>query len=305
MGNHATAGIRPTFNGNGIYFPTRKSKKTISNRAKTDLITAKDKLRRFIKTYSFDNIGYGTFTKEAINIHVVSKLRPKFNRYAKKVGAKSKWNKITTEQKNYTKYKGKVSGVYFSTITINSKSFKTLWEAEPEAFKDELLVTEIALYTFLTQNGVPENDALGWVIDVPKDLKEKFPKITILSDYLDEQRNLWQKIYVETTPEWKEANKYKKSKKKKKRNPNKYDPETKHNFNYTHDLVPYIPSPSPQPNTSDNNINITKPNNNPVSRKRTFNSFINNSLNNNNNDNIIENIIDEDWMPLAKKPKIS
>ena len=107
MGNHNCTCGHCYDNGFGFdfdlgnYGPNYRAWKPVSDRAQNNLEIAKEKLIEYIKTYSFHNItGNETLTKQVINMHIVSKLRPTFNKFAKKIGAKSKWIKLTNEHKN-------------------------------------------------------------------------------------------------------------------------------------------------------------------------------------------------------------
>ena len=131
----------------------RSGWKPISDRAYGRLEEAKALFHEFVKSHSFANIkddNYKYTKKQVIKLHLVGKLRPKFNNYVKKFGAKPKWNKLSDqEKKSNLKYKNRTSAVYFCDITIDKKVRDKLLELEPNAFHDELLMTEISLFTCL------------------------------------------------------------------------------------------------------------------------------------------------------------
>jgi len=203
------------FGGYG-YGPNRSGWKAVSDGAYRRLDEAKNLFQEFVKTHSFKNINddnYKFTKKHAIKLHLVGKLRPRFNEYVKKFGAKPKWVKLTDkEKKSISKHKNRVSAVYFCDLTIDKTVINKLRESEPDAFKDELLLTEISLFTFLVSMGIPEIDSLGWIVPIPKEQKiEKIPKIKNLSHFLDQQQAKKSGIiFIETTNEYK-ANPNKKS----------------------------------------------------------------------------------------------
>ncbi len=72
----------------------------MSDRAYRALDVAKQKFHDFVKQHSFENVAgdnYKFTKKQAIDMHLVGKLRPKFNAYIKTFGAKAKWNALTVK----------------------------------------------------------------------------------------------------------------------------------------------------------------------------------------------------------------
>eukprot|EP01084_Bolivina_argentea_P023626 44103_1 len=227
--------------GNDVYFMSsgwgfdhdgvdRRGWKAVSDSARRNLEHAKDEFRTFVKQTSFHGIEDEDFAytkKQAIKLHLVGKLRPEFNRYVKTFGAKPKWNKLTfLQKKQSSKYKHRSSAIYFCDLTIDCTVRHKLYEVEPDAFSKELLLTEIALFTRLIHIGIPEHDALGWIVDIPKSQKtEKIPKIQDVQKFLDVKTKELHgnTVYVKDTNEYKAAPKTKKKKKKpkKKKTPQK------------------------------------------------------------------------------------
>ena len=125
---------------------------------------AKQKFHDFVKQHSFENVAdpnYKFTKKQAIDMHLVGKLRPQFNSYIKRFGAKAKWNALTLEQKRKdSRYKHRSSAIYFGDITITRSVRDKLFEIAPDVFQQENLVAEISMFTFLTHRGVPEVEAL-------------------------------------------------------------------------------------------------------------------------------------------------
>ena len=142
----------------------RSGWKEVSDRAYRALEEAKDMFRNLVKEHSFDNVPdpkYKFTRKQAINFHLVGSLRPKFNKYVKSMGGKATWKVIPWEQKKKdSRYKNRKSAVYFCDITIDQSVRKKMKMAEPQNFQSEDLDAEISMFTFLTQRGVPESEAL-------------------------------------------------------------------------------------------------------------------------------------------------
>lgn len=220
MGNDMDyGGGNPFFGGFYGYGINRSGWKPVSDAAYRNLEAAKREFHEFVKSHSFANIkddNYKYTKKKAIQLHLVTKLRPKFNNYVKRFGAKPKWNKLSEQdKKSISKYKNRVSAVYFCDITIDNKVRDKLFELEPKVFHDELLLTEISLFTCLVSLGIPEIDSLGWIVEIPRNQKiEKIPKITNLSHFLDEHQRKKEIIFIETTDEYKAKPSSKKSTKK-------------------------------------------------------------------------------------------
>eukprot|EP01084_Bolivina_argentea_P130480 230330_1 len=199
----------------------------VSEGAKQRLEIAKQQFRDHVKLYSFANVNkhYEFTKKHAIKLHLVGKLRPKFNTYVKQFGAKPKWVKLTEQEKrNISKHKNRKSAIYFCDLTIDGNVICKLREQEPNEFKQEYLIQEISLFTCLVRNGVPEIDALGWIVKVPKNQKiEQIPKINNLNVFLSEKMSEMKLIAIESTNEYKTDPKVikRKNKKKKKITPSK------------------------------------------------------------------------------------
>ena len=135
---------------------------------------------------------------------MVHKLRPKFNKYVATFGAKSKWVKLSEEEKkSMTKYKNRKNAVYFCNLTLNKNVKHKLLEQQPEVFAQESLLAEISLYKYLSSVGIPEIVALGWIVAIPKKKIEKIPKIANLSQFLDQQVKK-PTIFIEKTPQYKQ-----------------------------------------------------------------------------------------------------
>ena len=218
MGNDMDYGGGHPFFGYG-YGINRSGWKPVSDGALRRLEEAKRSFHEFVKSHSFANIDdddYKFTKKQAIKLHLVGKLRPKFNNYVKRFGAKPKWNKLSDKEKRaISKYKNRVSAVYFCDITIDNKVRNKLFELEPKVFDDELLITEISLFTHLVSLGIPEIDSLGWIMEIPRNQKiEKIPKIPNLSQFLDKEQGKRNIIFIETTNEYKEKNPSKRNMKK-------------------------------------------------------------------------------------------
>ena len=148
----------------GYWGINRRGWKPVSDRAKRVLEEAKSKFHDFVKQCSFTNVAdpeYKYTKKHAIDLHLVGKLRPEFNRYVKSVGAFAKWKALTPQQKALDKrYKHRKSAIYFGDLTIDRTVRQKLEQKEPNAFQREYLIAEISLFTFLTHRGVPEIEAL-------------------------------------------------------------------------------------------------------------------------------------------------
>mmetsp|Transcript_12389 Transcript_12389/g.18693 ORF Transcript_12389/g.18693 Transcript_12389/m.18693 type:complete len:243 (+) Transcript_12389:111-839(+) len=102
----------------------RSEWKDVSDSAKRKLEEARHAFHSFVENHSFDNIRdeeYRLTKDHAIEIHLVTKLRPQFNRYVAKYGARAKWVQLSAEeQKSFSKYKNRKSAVYFCNLTIDA-----------------------------------------------------------------------------------------------------------------------------------------------------------------------------------------
>eukprot|EP01084_Bolivina_argentea_P104938 187855_1 len=117
----------------------RSNWKSVSDAAYRRLNDAKTHFIEFVKQYSFDNIleeHYQFTKKHAVKLHLVGKLRPKFNQYVIGFGANAKWVKLSeTEKQNNSKYKNRKSAVYFCNLTIDQTVKQKLMEQEPDAYE--------------------------------------------------------------------------------------------------------------------------------------------------------------------------
>lgn len=123
--------------GDGI---DRRDWAPISNRAQRGLDEAKGIFHEFVRKYSFDNVpdeNYKFTKKHAIPKHLVHALRPKFNKYVRRFGAKPKWNSLSPMEKLESGYKHRKSAIYFCDLTIDRTVRENLEKAEPTLFQRE------------------------------------------------------------------------------------------------------------------------------------------------------------------------
>ncbi len=131
----------------------------VSNRAKKDLYLAKEEFNKHVMKYSFENISdtqYEFYKEHAIKIHLVERMRPKFNEYVQSFGAKPKWVRIyETEKVKYRKYEHRSGSIYFCNLTMGRQV-------------KENLIGEFSLYTFLTAMCIDVSHSLGWIAAITK-----------------------------------------------------------------------------------------------------------------------------------------
>ena len=151
--------------GGYAYGINRSGWKKVSDGAQRRMEEAKRTFYEFVKIHDFGNLpehecDFKFTKKHAIPFHVVTTLRPKFNKWVRGFGAKPKWVKLTLAEKKHSQYKHRKSAISYCDITIDRHVRAALLEREPDAFQKENLLAEISLFTHLKLLGVPEIDAL-------------------------------------------------------------------------------------------------------------------------------------------------
>lgn len=151
------------------YYIDSRGWKQISDRAYDDLDEAKTKFHEFVKQHSFDNITdpqYQFTKKQVVDIHLAELVLRKFNVYVRSFGAKPTWRQISVAQKSQdARYKKSVRSIKFCDIILDRAVRENLMElGSPDVFKRENYVAEKALFMFLRNRGISEQNAAGWVM---------------------------------------------------------------------------------------------------------------------------------------------